>query len=69
MRNVFNASKNSNGNDQIVYYAFIISSLKEDFTGYSIDPLTLLKLEISDYEKYERIYGDCAKKIKEQLGK
>lgn len=45
-----------------LYYAFIISSLKEDFTGYHIDPLTLLKLEISDYEKYEEIYTACAKK-------
>lgn len=71
MRNIFNTpevEKNDNDiSDQIVYYAFIISSLKEDFTGYHIDPLTLLKLEISDYEKYEEIYTACAKKIQKQI--
>lgn len=72
MRNVFNTPKGKKGNDasdQIVYYAFIISSLKEDFTGYHIDPLTLLKLEISDYEKYEKIYVNRAKEIQSQLNK
>lgn len=69
MRNVFNTpkGKDNDASDQIVYYAFIISSLKEDFTGYHIDPLTLLKLEISDYEKYDNIYTNCAKKIQRQL--
>lgn len=71
MRNIFNTPKDkendNDASDQIVYYAFIISSLKEDFTGYHIDPLTLLKLEISDYEKYEEIYTSRAKKIRSQL--
>lgn len=73
MRNIFDMSNNkkdrSNTADQIVYYAFIISSLKEDFTGYHINPLTLLKLEISDYDKYKEVYATCAKKIKSQLSK
>lgn len=73
MRNIFDMpkgkEKSNDASDQIVYYAFIISSLKEDFTGYHIDPLTLLKVEISDYDRYEKIYVDCAKKIKQQLSK
>ena len=52
---------------QIVYYAFIIASLKADFTGYEIDPLTLLEMQISDYDKYEVVYKQCADNIKKQL--
>lgn len=52
---------------QIVYYAFIIASLKEDFTGYEIDPLTLLEMQITDYDKYKDIYKQCADKIEKQL--
>ena len=39
----------------------------QKYTSYHIDPLTLLKLEISDYEKYEEIYTACAKKIQKQI--
>ena len=67
MRNLFNANKNTDSSDQIVYYAFIIASLKEDFTGYHIDPLTLLKLEISDYEDYESKYKHRANQIIKEL--
>lgn len=52
----------------IVYVAFIVSSLKEDFSGYEINPLTLLKLMISDYDDYETEYRKYAKEIEREIG-
>lgn len=79
MKNVFHSFENQESEEkqqkdddtnmagQIVYYAFIIASLKADFTGYEIDPLTLLEMQISDYDKYEIVYKQCADNIKKQL--
>lgn len=72
MRNVFHSFENQKNDDtsmadQIVYYAFIIASLKADFTGYEMDPLTLLEMQISDYDKYEVVYKQCADNIRKQL--
>lgn len=33
----------------IVYIAMVICSLKRDFTGFSIEPQTLMKMKINDY--------------------
>lgn len=51
----------------VVIMACIVSSLKEDFTGYKIDPLDLLKIIISDYDEYEAIYQEALNDIKEEL--
>lgn len=51
----------------VVIMACIVSSLKEDFTGYKIDPLDLLKIIISDYDEYEAIYQKALNDIKEEL--
>nr|WP_317315389.1 hypothetical protein [Limosilactobacillus mucosae] len=61
-------SGDSDGNKMIVYVAFIVSSLKEDFSGYEISPLTLLKLMIKDYDDYKVAYKKCAKEIEEEVG-
>ena len=47
--------------------ACIVSNLKEDFTGYRSDPLDLLKIIISDYDKYEVIYQRSLEEIKKDL--
>lgn len=62
----FNYTHDNHSNDNdfsytmIIYIAKIISSLKHDFTGYTISPLDILKIKISDYnehkETFERIY-------------
>lgn len=46
----------------------VVSSLKEDFSGYEINPLTLLKLMISDYDDYETEYRKYAKEIEREIG-
>lgn len=35
----------------LLYHAFIVSSLKFDFTGYEVDPLKLLQMKISDFSE------------------
>lgn len=35
----------------LLYHAFIVSSLKFDFTGYEVDPLRLLQMKISDFSE------------------
>lgn len=57
----------TDGNKMVVYVAFIIASLKNDFSGYSIDPLTLLKLMIKDYDTLEPIYKAYAKEIESEI--
>ena len=51
----------------VVIMACIVSNLKEDFTGYRSDPLDLLKIIISDYDKYEVIYQRSLEEIKKDL--
>lgn len=37
----------------IVYATFVISSLKNDFSGYLTDPVDYLKLQMNDFSKYK----------------
>lgn len=53
----------------MVYVAFLISSLKEDFSGYYISPLTLLKITIKDFDTYKTVYSEYAKEIEDGLNK
>lgn len=53
----------------MVYVAFLISSLKEDFSGYYISPLTLLKITIKDFDTYKTVYSEYAKEIEDELNK
>lgn len=46
-----------------MYTAFIISCLKDDFAGYSVDPLTIIQLKISDYDDLRGSYQRCLKRI------
>lgn len=57
----------SNGNKMLVYVAYIITSLKNDFSGYKIEPLTLLKLMIKDYDELKPIYSKCAEEIEQEI--
>lgn len=44
-----NAEKDPNNTKLIVYTSFMIASLKEDFTGYRIDPTAFLKIRLTDF--------------------
>lgn len=50
-----------------VYQAFIVSSLKFDFAGYNVDPIILLKINISDFDDYETDYKKAAQAIRKEL--
>lgn len=65
-----NISKEKEFFDQqkdVVYFAFIIASLKYDFTDVVIDPLLILKIEIKDYYSYESMYKKCALQIENEI--
>ena len=52
----------------LLYFAFIISSLKFDFTGYEVDPMRLLQVKVndlSDREK-EQSFKDALEDIKRE---
>lgn len=54
----------------ILYVAFIVSSLKFDFTGYEVDPLKLLEIKISDFSEtrnsnnFIKAYNDIQEELK-----
>lgn len=59
---------NGDGGKMMVYVAYIISSLKEDFSGYHVNPLSLLKLKLKDYDDYVDKYKEYAKEIEREIG-
>ncbi|OQQ84384.1 hypothetical protein [Ligilactobacillus salivarius] len=68
MQNVYLQSDSSQKEyDQLVNTAYIVSSLKEDFTGYTISPQTLLKLQITDYKDNKQIFEDAEKRIRQKI--
>lgn len=42
------------GAKTLLYIAYIVSSLKFDFTGYEVDPLKLLQMKISDFSEIKK---------------
>ena len=50
-----------------MYTAVIISSLKNDFAGYKVDPLTIIQLKISDYDDLKSSYERCLNVIKKDI--
>lgn len=51
----------------VMYIACIASSLKEDFTGYSSSPQTLLQLKMADYEQNKEEFISIQKEIEREL--
>ena len=56
-----------NNNKFMIYVAFLCCSLKQDFSGQHIDPLTLLKVKISDIKGSEEEYTNSINKINEEI--
>lgn len=50
-----------------VYIAYIVSSLKYDFSGYKIDPLDMMKIRILDYNEMHKLYESAARKIEREV--
>lgn len=51
----------------VVYFAFIIASLKYDFTDEQVDPLLILQIQITDYDNYALQYKSLAKEIENEI--
>lgn len=66
--NYINSQNNKRNEDFtftfMIYIAMIISSLKQDFTGYKTEPLDIIRIKISDYDKFENKYRQIYKKLK-----
>ncbi|TLQ03636.1 hypothetical protein FEZ51_08505 [Pediococcus stilesii] len=60
-------AKDGNENKFMIYVAFLICSLKKDFSGQDIDPLTLLKVKINDISDAEEAYIQSINEIKKEL--
>lgn len=56
-----------NNNKFMIYVAFLCCSLKQDFSGQLIDPLTLLKVKISDIKESEEEYTNSINKINKEI--
>lgn len=67
MQNAYLPDSEQKNYDQVVNTACIVSSLKEDFTGYVISPQTLLKLKITDYEDNKQFFKDAEKRIRQKI--
>lgn len=69
MQYIYKNSQNNQNEDFsltfMIYIAMIISSLKQDFTGYKIAPLDIIRMKINDYDKYKDKYIQIYKKLAE----
>lgn len=55
---------------KLMYYVVaLISSLKEDFTGYKIDPMDILRIKISDIDSHKNkpLFDEACAAVKKEL--
>lgn len=55
------------GDTIIVYIALIISSLKNDFTGYKVNPLDVLQIKINDVDEHQPFINDLIDEIQQRI--
>ena len=60
---------NPNPYKLMMYIATIICSLKRDFTGYDINPISLLEIKINDFDDYANEFNKYHKEIQAELDK
>jgi len=55
----------------MIYIAYLVCSLKLDFTGHNVEPMNLIKIKITDIEteKNKKIFEDAHSFVKEDLKK
>ena len=51
----------------IVYTAYMIASLKKDFTGYDISPREFLEVKITDLNHTKEAFDKAEKQVKKEL--
>ena len=51
----------------MMYMATIACSLKRDFTGYEVNPVSLLEIKISDFDEYADKFSKYNKEIQKEL--
>lgn len=64
---IYTSSDSDQGNMMTVYTACIISSLKEDFSGYAVSPLIIVRMKISDFDDLKQSYVKCFEIIKRDI--
>jgi hypothetical protein len=52
----------------LLYVAFMICSLKLDFSGQHLDPLVLLKIKINDINTMEKTHKKWIKEAENEMG-
>ncbi|WP_125607291.1 hypothetical protein [Lapidilactobacillus bayanensis] len=57
-----------NDNGTLVCVAYIVASLKSDYTGQDTMPMDLLKIKFNDFSKNESKYRKICKTIKKETG-
>lgn len=60
-------NENTNPYKLMMYIATIACSLKRDFTGYNINPISLLEIKINDFDKYKDRFEKYNKEIQKEL--
>lgn len=58
---------NPNPYKLMMYMATIACSLKRDFTGYEVNPISLLEIKISDFDEYADKFVEYNKEIQQEL--
>ena len=59
--------KNPNSYKLMMYIATIACSLKRDFTGYEVNPISLLEIKINDFDNYRDEFVKYNKEIQKEI--
>lgn len=68
MHFAYENGKNVNPYKGLVYATFIITSLKNDFSGYLPDPVDFLKLQLTDFSEYKDKFMPYFNEIRRENG-
>lgn len=60
-------SSNSNSYKLMMYMATIACSLKKDFTGYEISPVSLIEIKINDFDEYAKYFVKYYDEIQREI--
>ena len=64
-----NDQEDTNSYKLMMYIATIACNLKRDFTGYEVNPISLLEIKINDFDKYVDKFSKYNKEIQRELDK
>lgn len=64
----YGTTDKDSGTKGLMYVALLICSLKQDFTGFKVDPDTLLKIKINDFSSQPTEVMDTLQQIEKEVG-